>query len=61
MATMTDDERAALRAYLDRIMADEPDLTEAELDALRPIIRPTLTNPSGSHGRGTDGRRAPGA
>jgi mono/diheme cytochrome c family protein len=46
MATLTDDERAAIRAYVDRLLADEPDLTDDELEALRPIIRPTLTPPA---------------
>jgi hypothetical protein len=68
MATLSDDDRAALRAYVDDLLADEPDLTDAELADLRRIIRPTLTPPPGppSSSRGhreaaPGGRPTPGA
>jgi hypothetical protein len=56
MATLSDDDRAALRAYVDDLLAHEPDLTDDELADLRRIIRPTLTPPAPGPRRPT-GRR----
>ena len=57
MATLSDEDRAAIRSYVDRLLADEPDLTDDELDALRPIIRPTLTPPDAAPSKTSRPRR----
>lgn len=54
---LTDTQQAEIRAYVERWLADQPDLDATELDDLRTIIRPSLTHPA--HGAQTPTTRPP--